>query len=192
MKQLILISGMPGSGKTTVAKLIGEHGFTVVSMGDAVREEAETRGIGGDIVSMSRFMVKLRKELGNDAVAKLVERKIEKSDSKIIVVDGLRSVREAEYFKSKGYFITRVAVLAPISLRYNRLSNRNRPDDPETLRELEERDRVELSVGLGEVLALSDVYIVNDGSLKDLEEAVESKLKEILQKISMVRKSSAI
>ncbi|MEM3648944.1 MAG: nucleoside monophosphate kinase [Thermoproteota archaeon] len=182
MKQLILISGMPGSGKTTVAKLIGEHGFTVVSMGDAVREEAETRRVGRDIVSMSSFMVKLRRELGNDAVAKLVERKIEKSDSKIIVVDGLRSLREAEYFESKGYFVTRVAVLAPISLRYNRLSNRGRPDDPKILRELEERDRVELSVGLGEVLALSDFYIVNDGSLKDLEEAVESKLKKILSK----------
>ncbi|MBO3832350.1 MAG: nucleoside monophosphate kinase [Candidatus Brockarchaeota archaeon] len=182
MKQLILISGMPGSGKTTVAKLIGEHGFTVVSMGDAVREEAESRGVGRDIVSMSRFMVKLRKELGDDAVARLVEKKIEKSDSKIIVVDGLRSLREAEYFKSKGYFITRIAVLAPASLRYNRLSNRGRSDDPETLRELEERDRVELSVGIGEVLALSDVYIVNDVSLKELEEAVESKLKEILSK----------
>ncbi|MBO3798168.1 MAG: nucleoside monophosphate kinase [Thermoproteota archaeon] len=180
MKRLILISGMPGSGKTTVAKLIGEHGFTVVSMGDAVREEAETRGVGGDIVSMSRFMVELRRELGNDAVARLVEKRIEKSDSRIIVVDGLRSLREAEYFKSKGYSITRIAVLAPVSLRYSRLSNRGRLDDPETLRELEERDRVELSVGLGEVLALSDVYILNDGSLEDLKEAVERKLKRIL------------
>jgi len=182
LKQLILISGMPGSGKTTVAKLIGGHGFTVVSMGDAVREEAETRGVGGDIESMSRFMVDLRKELGNDAVARLVERKIEESDSKIIVVDGLRSLMEAEYFKSKGYFVTQVAVLAPVSLRYNRLSNRGRLDDPKILRELEERDRVELSVGLGEVIALSDVYILNDGSLKDLEETVENKLKEILSK----------
>jgi len=191
LKQLILIAGMPGSGKTTVARIIGEHGFKVVSMGDAIREEAEARGVGGDIVSMSRFMVELRRELGDDAVARLVDRKIEKSDSDIIVVDGLRSLKEVEYFKSKGYCLKLMGVLAPISLRYSRLSSRSRPDDPRVLRELEERDRVELSVGLGDVLALSDVYVLNDGSLKDLEEAVESKLQGLFQKISIDRKSSA-
>ncbi len=173
---------MPGSGKTTVAKIIGKHGFTVVSMGDAVREEAEARGVGGDIVSMSRFMVELRRELGNDAVAKLVQRKIENLGEECAVVEGVRSLREVEYFNSEGYSVILVGVLAPISLRYSRLSKRNRPDDPKMLRELEERDKVELSVGLGEVLALSDVYVVNDGSLKNLAETVESKLKEILSK----------
>lgn len=171
---------MPGSGKTTIAKIIGEHGLTVVSMGDAVREEAEARGIGRDILAMSRFMVGLRKELGDDAVARLVDRKTRKAKGKAIVVDGVRSLREAEYFKSKGYGVTLVGVLSPISLRHSRLSDRSRPDDPKTLKELEERDRVELSVGLGEVLALSDVYILNEGSLEDLREAVERKLQNIL------------
>ncbi|NHV98745.1 MAG: AAA family ATPase [Thaumarchaeota archaeon] len=182
MKQLILIAGMPGSGKTTVAKIIEKHGFTVVSMGDAVREEAEARGVGGDIVSMSRFMVELRRKLGNDAVARLVQRKIENLKAECVVVEGVRSLKEVEYFKSEGYSVILVGVLAPVSLRYSRLSKRSRPDDPKTLGELEERDRVELSVGLGEVLALSDVYIVNDGSTSSLAETVESKLKSILSK----------
>jgi len=173
---------MPGSGKTTIAMIIGEHGFPVVSMGNAAREEAEAHGIGRDIWAMSSFMVELRKEHGEDAVARLVDRKIENTCSNTIVVDGVRSLREVEYFKSKGYSVTLVGVLTPISLRYSRLSSRNRFDDPKMLKELEERDRVELSVGLGETLALSDVYMVNEGSLEDLRETVERKLNDILSK----------
>lgn len=181
MKKLILIAGMPGSGKTTVAKVIGEHGFTVVSMGDVLREEAEARGLGKDISTMSRFMVELRKELGDDAVARLVDKRTIEAKGEVIVVDGVRSMREVEYFKSRGYRITLLGVLSPKDLRYSRLIRRKRSDDPKMLIELEERDKTELSVGLGEALALSDFYIVNDGSLEDLKKAIGNKLQKILE-----------
>jgi dephospho-CoA kinase len=173
---------MPGSGKTTVAKIMGEQGFPVVSMGDAVREEAEARGVGGGIREMSRFMIELRRELGEDAVAMLVERKIEGVASNIVIVDGVRSLKEVEHFKSKGYIVTIVGVLSPVELRYSRLLNRNRPDDSRIMKELEERDRVEVSVGVGGVLALSDAYVLNEGSLEDLRRIVLEKLQCIISK----------
>ncbi|MCS7138944.1 MAG: AAA family ATPase [Crenarchaeota archaeon] len=182
MKHLILITGMPGSGKTTVAKIMGEKGFPVVSMGDAVREEAEIRGVGKNIIEMSRFMVELRKELGENAVAILVDKKIEKIESDIVIVDGVRSLKEVEYFKSKGYSITIVGVLSSTKLRYRRLSNRNRPDDSRILKELEERDMVEISVGVGGVIALSDVYVLNESSFEDLKEYTLKRLQEILSR----------
>lgn len=182
LKHLILITGMPGSGKTTVAKMMGEKGFPVVSMGDAVREEAEARGIGKRIFEMSRFMIELRKELGENAVAILVEKKIEKIDSSIIIVDGVRSLKEVEYFKSRGYSVTKVGVLSPTRLRYERLSNRNRPDDSKILKELEERDMAEISVGVGGVIALSDVYLLNESNLEELRENALKKLQEIVSK----------
>lgn len=184
MKHLILITGMPGSGKTTVAKIIGEKGFPIVSMGDVVREEAEARGVGKSIIEMAKFMVELRRELGENAVAKLVERKIETVESDILIVDGVRSLKEVEYFKSKGYSVTKVGVLSPTRLRYMRLSNRNRPDDSKKLKELEERDMVEISVGIGGVIALSDVYVLNESSLEDLRRNVLEKLHDIISKKS--------
>jgi len=182
LKHLILITGMPGSGKTTVAKIMGEMGFPIVSMGDAVREEAEARGLGKNIIEMSRFMIELRREFGESAVAMLVDKKIEKIDGDVIIVDGVRSLREVEYFKSKGYSVTTVGVLSPTRLRYSRLSNRNRPDDSKIIGELEERDRVEISVGVGGVIALSDVYVLNESSLEDLKEKTLKKLQEILSR----------
>lgn len=176
MKKLILITGMPGSGKTSVAKIIGEHGFPIIFMGDVVRKEAEARGIGGGMMEMSKFMVELRKELGEEAVAKLTYDEVEEVDGEIVVVDGIRSPKEVEYFKSKCHEAILVGVLAPLGLRYNRLSNRNRIDDPKTIKELEGRDMVELQVGLGEAIALSDIYILNEGDLEDLRRAVRKKI----------------
>jgi dephospho-CoA kinase len=173
---------MPGSGKTTVAKIMSEEGFPIVSMGDAVREEAEARGLGKSIFEMSRFMVELRRELGENAVAMLVEKKIEKIESDTIIVDGVRSLKEVEYFKLRGYSVTRVGVLSPTELRYKRLSNRNRPDDSKILKELEERDIVEISVGVGGVIALSDIYILNESSLEELRKNTLQKLQEIVSK----------
>lgn len=184
LKHLILITGMPGSGKTTVAKMMGEKGFPVVSMGDAVREEAEARGIGKSIFEMSRFMVELRKELGENAVAMLVEKKIEKTGGSIIIVDGVRSLKEVEYFKSRGYSVTKVGVLSPTGVRYRRLSKRNRSDDSKIFEDLEKRDMIEISVGIGEVIALSDVYILNESSLEDLRKNTLKKLREILSRKS--------
>ncbi|MBO3799840.1 MAG: AAA family ATPase [Candidatus Brockarchaeota archaeon] len=185
MKHLILIAGMPGSGKTTVAKIMSEKGLPVVSMGDAVREEAEARGIGKSIIEMGRFMVELRRELGENAVAMLVDKKIEKIESNVIIVDGVRSLKEVEYFKSKGYSVTKVGILSPAELRYRRLSNRNRPDDSKMLEELEKRDMVEISVGVGGVIALSDVYVLNEGSLEDLRKSTLEKLQDILSRKSL-------
>ncbi len=182
LKHLILITGMPGSGKTTVAKIMSEEGFPIVSMGDAVREEAEARGVGKSIFEMSRFMIELRRELGENAVAMLVEKKIEKMENDTVIVDGVRSLKEVEYFKSRGYSVTKVGVLSPTGLRYKRLSNRSRPDDSKILRELEERDMVEISVGVGGVIALSDVYLLNESSLEELRKNTLQKLREIVSR----------
>jgi len=175
---------MPGSGKTTVAKIMGDKGFPVISMGDAVRKAAKARGIGNSIVEMSRFMIELRKELGENAVAILVDKEIEKIEKDIVIVDGVRSLNEVEYFKSKGYSVTKVGVISSTELRYRRLSNRNRPDDSKLIKELEERDITEISVGVGGVIALSDYYILNESSLEDLKRRVLEKLEEIISRKS--------
>jgi len=43
--RLILIAGMPGSGKSIVSSIARELGLPVYVMGDVVREEARRRGI---------------------------------------------------------------------------------------------------------------------------------------------------
>jgi dephospho-CoA kinase len=40
---IVCLTGMPGAGKSSVASFLKEKGFAVVTMGDAVREEAKGR-----------------------------------------------------------------------------------------------------------------------------------------------------
>ncbi len=46
MKKVIVgIAGMPGAGKATFNEIAKREGFTVVVMGDEIREETKRRGL---------------------------------------------------------------------------------------------------------------------------------------------------
>ena len=60
-----------------------------------------------------------------------------------------------------------VAVHASPETRFTRLSNRRRSDDPNAWEVFHERDMRELSVGLGNVIAMAEQMIVNDTNVED-------------------------
>ena len=53
--------------------------------------------------------------------------------------------------------------------RFDRLKERNRDDAPPSWDVFRERDIREISVGLGGVIALSDIMIVNEGTLEEFQ-----------------------
>ena len=44
-RRLILITGMAGSGKTTLAQIMKQNGYRVLTMGDVIRSEVKLRGL---------------------------------------------------------------------------------------------------------------------------------------------------
>ncbi len=172
-KRIIAITGMPLAGKTEVSKVAERLGLPVISMGDAVRREALKRGIKFDGESIGKFMLRLREELGPDAVAKLCSEIIEEIDSNVVVIEGVRSLYEINYFKSHFGNVKIIAVHASPKIRFQRGLMRGRHDDPKTLNEFESRDLRELEVGIGSVIALADYMIINEGPLKDTLEMAE-------------------
>jgi dephospho-CoA kinase len=60
------------------------------------------------------------------------------------------------------------------------LRTRGRSDDPSNWEEFEERDLRELKVGLGEVIALADEMIVNEGTIDELAESGRAIFEAIL------------
>lgn len=167
-KKLILISGLPGSGKSTFAGYLASAGTKVLSMGDIVRDEALKRGIGSNISSMADFMIWLRKQRGEQYVAEVVSKKVEKFEDEVVVIDGVRSLAEVSYFKSKFGKVLLVAIVSSLQERFNRLRLRGRRDDPRTLDDLRMRDNTELSAGVGKVIESADIVITNDGTLDDM------------------------
>lgn len=168
MKLIIAVTGMPGSGKSTVAKAISEHlGYPLMVMGDVVRGEVARRGLPLTSENVERVARELRDSLGEGAVAALMASDIKSMESEGVVIDGVRSPGELDVFRRLGRVCV-VAVLAPPSVRIRRVSGRGRPGEARTLEDFESRDRYNLQFGVGEVIALSDYYLVNIGDIGSL------------------------
>ena len=178
-KKVVGIAGMPGAGKTLAAKIAKQMNFEVVVMGDVVREEARKRGLTPSPENLGKLMIQMREEEGEAVIAKRCIPKIEKAKSELVVIDGIRSLHEVEEFRRFFPNFIVLAVHASPKTRFERLFKRKRSDDPKKWATFLERDMRELKVGLGNVIALADYLIVNEGSKAEFEE----KVKEFLEKV---------
>ena len=167
-KFVIATTGMPGSGKGELSRLFRGLGYPVYVCGDVVRREARERGLPDDSSTLGGLMFALREEGGRAAIVKRLAADLESDPSRVVVVEGIRNLEEVEELRRRFEVIV-VAVHSPPRARYERLLRRGRGDDPKTLEEFRERDGRELRVGVGEVIALADLLVRNEGTLADLE-----------------------
>jgi len=181
-KLVIGVAGMPGAGKATVRRIIQRMGYPAVVMGDVVREEAKRRGLEPTPENLGQIMLRLREEEGPAVVAKRCVPKIMEAREDVVLIDGIRSLQEVEEYKGHFPDFTLIAIHASPEKRFRRLFRRGRSDDPRTWENFLERDRRELSVGLGDVMANADHMIVNEGTKEQLEEKVQRVLKELIGK----------
>ncbi len=175
---------MPLAGKTLVAGVARRLGMPVVNMGDALREEAARRGIEATPESFRRLMVELRRELGEAAIAKLSASKLHnalRSGHRVVVVEGLRSMAEWEFFKKSFKKCVLLAVHASPRTRFERALKRGRPDDPKSFDEFLARDYLELRIGVGWLIALADYMIVNEGPVEETVSKAEAMFRELMR-----------
>ncbi len=175
------ISGMPGSGKNIIREVAGELGIPVVAMGDEIRDEAERRGLSPTPENLGHLMLQIRHEEGQDVLAKRCVAKIRTMNSRLFVIDGLRSLHEVESFRALFPGLRVVAIHASPKTRYLRLLKRGRSDDPKDWKEFIERDQRELSVGLGDVIATADCMIVNEGHKAQIRTSLKNLLEQMIK-----------
>ncbi|MEM4723993.1 MAG: AAA family ATPase [Candidatus Hadarchaeum sp.] len=181
--QVIGIVGLPGSGKTEVAKVFAKLGVPSVRMGDVVWEELRNRGKRITERNVARLSNELRKREGMGTIAKRcipVIKRIGK-DQRAVIVDGIRGMAEVEVFReSFGKNFHLIGCWSSQRTRYLRTSSRGREDDTVDIKSFHQKDKRELGWGLGDALALADFLIVNEGSLQELQKKAEELLKKIL------------
>jgi dephospho-CoA kinase len=178
-KIVIGLAGMPGSGKSLVVETAKELGYAIVVMGDVIREETLKLGLELTPQNVGKVMLQLRADGGVTAVAQKCIPKIESQKNSKILIDGLRSLHELEAFKSHFAKFSLAAVHAPPETRFTRLSNRRRSDDSNGWEVFHERDMRELSVGLGNVIALAEQMIVNDASIEEVKRRIAEAFRRI-------------
>ncbi|MEM2875674.1 MAG: AAA family ATPase [Candidatus Bathyarchaeia archaeon] len=178
-KKALGIVGMPGSGKSVVREVAEKMGYATVVMGDVVRDEVRNRGLKLTPENLWSIMLEIRREFGPEVVAVRSLEKIKQLNGEVILIDGIRSLDEVELFRKFYPDLKIIAVHSSPKTRFKRLKMRGREDDPRCWEEFCERDRRELEVGIGDVIALSDFIVVNEGT----KEYLERKVTEVLRKV---------
>ncbi len=168
MNSVLIVTGMPGSGKDEFVKVAKLLGFKDVHMGDTVKAYASRSGIKMVDKEIGAFATRERLEKGMDIWAKRTGENI--SNPEKTVVDGLRNIEELEYFKSHFADAVVIAIYTNRDERLRRILKRNRIDDVKNEPELEQRDNRELGWGIGRTISLADHMIVNDGTLEEFKE----------------------
>ena len=169
--KVIAVTGMPGSGKSVFAEHAKELGYHIVVMGDVVRAKVIAEGFEPTPERSQKMMIKLREQMGEQAIAHLTCEAIDKlikESKKNIIIDGIRSQAEVLHFQEHlGNDFVIVAIHVDPSLRYERLRLRGRKDAPTTEEDFKKRDLSELKLGLGETIAFSNYVIPNNKTLDD-------------------------
>lgn len=172
MKKLICLVGLPGSGKSTALEFAKSFGAVVV-MGDVVRDEAVKKGLKVTPESLGKIAKELRQKGGPDIIAERTILKIHNLEEGIVFVDGIRSCHELQLFQQNFPKVVLVSIDAPTNLRYTRLKERKRADDPQSLNDLKARDTREIDFGLKEVMDLAEFQIANNDSVDHLKSECE-------------------
>jgi len=176
-KIVVGVAGMPGAGKGVITRVAKEKGYAIVIMGDEIREETKRRGLEPTAENVGKIMLQLREEEGPKVVAKRCIPKIANASTDIVLVDGIRSLHEVLEFEKNFPQFVLVAVHSSPETRFGRLFRRRRSDDPGGWKVFIDRDLRELSVGQGNVIAMADHIIVNEGTLEEFK----ARIREVLE-----------
>ncbi|OPY33250.1 MAG: hypothetical protein A4E32_00926 [Methanomassiliicoccales archaeon PtaU1.Bin124] len=173
---VMVIAGMPGAGKEEFVSVAMEMGYDVVRMGDVVRAEAAKQGVAATDQGVGGFATSERQKHGYDIWAL---RAVEHVKNPRTIIDGSRGLMELAVYKQRLKDVVLVAVHSGPKTRYPRLRSRGRYDAPKTWDEFAARDDRELSWGLGSIIAMADVMIVNEGTLEEFKSSCMQFLREM-------------
>ena len=174
-KIVIGITGTHGSGKDTAAeKICRRYKTKDYSTSTEIGYELTERGMDHSRPNKVVVANELREKFG---AGELARRSLSRATEEIIVISAIRNVGEIEYLREHSNFFL-ISVDAPIELRYERVSKRERFGDGKTFEEFKagedrERDAGPTSQQLFPCMALADFSIVNDSDLENLNRQIE-------------------
>lgn len=181
---IIGITGTDGSGKGTVVEyIVKTKGFVHFSARELLIEEIKKRGFPIDRNHMRLVANDLRKEHGNDYVARFFLERAHAVHTNNIIIESIRAVAEAETLTKAGAVL--VAVDADQKLRYERVQARRSESDKVSFEQFKEHEALEMNdpdphgMQKQKVMQMADYTILNNGTFDELKMAVDQVLRTI-------------
>lgn len=180
---IIGVTGTLGSGKTTVVRILKEHGFQEFSLSDAIREEAVKRGLMEWGKEERSVLIALGNELRKDyGPGVLMERTLQKTGAQgDFVIDSVRNPGEVKAMAASPHETLLIAVDADPRLRYGRITARasssQRQERVKTFEEFMAEEAMEKSDDphkqqLHRIIDMADIVFLNNGTPEELEQKI--------------------
>lgn len=181
---IIGITGTDGSGKGTVVHYLQDHhGYVHYSSRSFIAEEVVRQGLPLDRNQLRLTANELRARFGDDVIVKKAYERMATEGRTLVIIESIRALAEAKYLKAHGGVL--LAVDAAPEIRYERVQARRSETDKVTYEqflaheELEKNDPDPHGMQKAKVMEMADYTITNNGSLEELQAAVEVFLKTI-------------
>ncbi|MCJ7445347.1 MAG: AAA family ATPase [Methanotrichaceae archaeon] len=189
---------MPGSGKSVASDVARQMGLSVIVMGDIIREEAERLKLEPSDENLGSVGNLLRAKDGDTAIAARTLEKARHLGKEKVIIDGLRSKAEVEFFRSKSDDFKLVEIWAPSETRTKRIQIRGRTDDSNVdgaaivsvvksndksnmaFQVLGMREVRELGWGMEEAIQEADFRINNEGEIEVFRKSVRNMLEDLI------------
>ena len=182
--KILAVVGMSGSGKSVIVDYLTEKGYPKVYFGGMIYKEMKKRGVERteDGESEKKFREMIRETEGKDWVVRQVIKEVYdlvEAGQRRIILDGVYSWTEYKTLKHEfPGCMTFVAIVVDKKLRYERVSKR--PERAFDFNAIRERDRSEIeNLEKGGPIVAADYYVLNNGTVAEVEKRVDEILKEI-------------
>ncbi len=169
---ILAITGLARSGKDTAAKYIAKkYRFHWLDMSrDILQQELMERNMEITKGNLSEIGDFLRKEYGNDIVARRIIEIIRKKKIEKAIVSGIRGPEEAECLRKLASIFYLLRIHAPEKARIARGESG-----------IKERDTRDISnKGLARVLEMADIIIENNGTLEEFYKNIDKAMAPIV------------
>ncbi len=166
------------AGKDSVADYLMKKGFVHISFSDYLREELKKQGKEITLQGLANLGNELRKKHGPSIIA---ERLLEMMDSKKdYIITSFRNPEEVLSIKKNSKQFKLIALDADRKLRWMRMQGRaKKENEPKTFEEFKTFEDEQYSsdpskMNLGICMQMADNLIVNEGSLEELHQKIDS------------------
>lgn len=199
MSKVLVLAGLPGSGKSVASDIAKSMNIPVIIMGNVIRRETAERGLEPNSRNIGMVASDLREKFGDDVVLQRIWPIIsqELKNNNLVLIDGMRSIAERDSLvQLMGFEPEILAILASENIRNSRLIQRKRSDDLdiESTKEnkkiikqineeknhvISERDAREKGWGVESLLERANYKIDNEDSMELFRISVKALLERL-------------
>jgi dephospho-CoA kinase len=177
-KKIIGLVGQIACGKGAIAKYAKKnYNASTYKFSSIIRDVLDRLHIEKSRENLSKLSTLLRTNFGEDTFAKVMAKDVAEDNNNLVIVDGIRRMKDIEYLKKLPNFKL-VRIVVDPKIRYERLvsRNENEGDDHKTYEEFLSDQNKEADAEVPEVMKHADIEIDNNGSWEEFHEKIKDLL----------------